>query len=113
VTRDLGVANLSVVNSQRPTAEFPVVARTCQISGRVQMVGFRAFVMGRARRLGVVGWVHNLPDGSVEALIQGPQSALDKLQLSLARGPAAAQVNGMVVLDVAPSSELCDFSLVP
>ena len=46
------------------------------IKGRVQMVGFRYFTRKKAQELGVNGWIKNLPDGDVEAVIEGEDSAV-------------------------------------
>jgi acylphosphatase len=62
------------------------------ITGRVQGVGYRAFVRRAARGLGLAGWVCNHPDGSVELLAEGPAAALDALECQLQQGPAAATV---------------------
>jgi acylphosphatase len=48
-------------------------------SGRVQGVFFRAFTRDNARKLGVRGWVRNLPDGRVEAVFEGPKDKVEKL----------------------------------
>ena len=48
-------------------------------SGRVQGVFFRAFTRDNARKLGVSGWVRNLPDGRVEAVFEGPREKVEKL----------------------------------
>lgn len=48
-------------------------------TGRVQGVGFRAFVSRAAIRLGLTGWVENLPDGSVAAELQGERADIDAL----------------------------------
>ncbi len=48
-------------------------------TGRVQGVGFRAFVSRAAMRLGLTGWVENLPDGSVAAELQGERADIDAL----------------------------------
>ncbi len=48
-------------------------------SGRVQGVFFRAFTKENAQRLGVNGWVRNLPDGRVEAVFEGPKDRVEKL----------------------------------
>ena len=60
--------------------------------GRVQGVGFRSFVAGRARHLGLTGWVHNRPDGSVEFVAEGTRSALETLMEAVRRGPPGARV---------------------
>ena len=72
-----------------------------RISGRVQGVGFRWFVREEARRLGLSGWVTNLPDGDVEVRAGGEGSSLDRLRRALEVGPTGAQVQ--VVSDVADS----------
>lgn len=67
-------------------------ARRFRVSGRVQGVGFRAFVVARARALALDGWVRNEPDGAVTVLAAGPPAALDRLAAELAQGPPAARV---------------------
>ncbi len=76
-----------------------------RICGRVQGVGFRAFVVRLARRLGVVGEVCNLPDGSVEVRAAGDPEALAKLEHGLAQGPPGARVTGVTAspLEAAPA----------
>ncbi len=64
----------------------------CIVRGRVQGVFFRAATEEEATRLGLTGWVRNLPDGSVECLAQGPQDRLDSLLAWLAHGPQTAKV---------------------
>jgi len=63
------------------------------ISGRVQGVGFRAFVERRARKCGVRGWVRNRRDGTVEALFIGDEPALRDMEASCRRGPSLAVVS--------------------
>lgn len=62
------------------------------VSGRVQGVGFRAFVRRRARELGLAGWVKNLPDGRVEVEAVGAEEALGELEQVLRQGPPASRV---------------------
>ena len=63
-----------------------------RISGRVQGVGFRWFVREEARRLGLSGWVANLPDGNVEVRAGGAGSSLERLRRALEVGPTGADV---------------------
>ena len=62
------------------------------IHGRVQGVWFRESMRREAERLGVTGWVRNTPDGSVEAVIQGPNTAVDTLIAWARIGPPQARV---------------------
>lgn len=65
------------------------------IRGRVQGVGFRAWTVGQARRLGLLGWVRNCPDGSVEVLASGPADILDRLATLCHAGPRLARVTAV------------------
>jgi acylphosphatase len=65
------------------------------VSGRVQGVGFRYAARHRARELGLTGYVRNLPDGRVEALVQGDQAKIDAFAQWLQRGPPLAQVDDL------------------
>src|SRR3546814_17582989 len=62
------------------------------ITGRVQGVGFRAAAVRQAHLLGVRGWVRNLEDGSVQALLQGPHDHVDRMLSWLHTGPPGARV---------------------
>ena len=64
-----------------------------RIRGRVQGVGFRWFAREEARRLGLSGWVTNLPSGDVEVAAGGELSSLLRLRRALAVGPAGADVS--------------------
>ncbi len=63
-----------------------------RIEGRVQGVGYRAFVEIRAAELGLTGWVRNRRDGSVEAVLQGPREAIEAMLADCREGPPAALV---------------------
>jgi len=63
------------------------------IQGQVQGVWFRESMRAEAERLGVTGWVRNAPDGSVEAVIQGPDTAVDTLIAWARIGPPQARVD--------------------
>ena len=65
------------------------------VSGRVQGVFFRGATAGEASRLGLAGWVRNLPDGRVEVLAEGERAALEALVRFCGRGPPAARVDRM------------------
>lgn len=70
-----------------------MATRGFRITGLVQGVGFRWFVRREARTRGLVGWVRNRPDGSVEVLVQGPEASIASLGTALARGPTGARVD--------------------
>lgn len=67
------------------------------ISGFVQGVGFRVFVRKKARRLGITGWVRNLSDGRVEALVQGEEEKLEELLKHVYKGSYFSQVKNVVI----------------
>jgi acylphosphatase len=67
------------------------------VRGRVQGVGFRYFVIDRARDLGLDGWVANEPDGSVRCRAEGERSLLDTLVAALWAGPSGAWVDDVAV----------------
>lgn len=63
------------------------------VSGRVQMVGFRAFVINRAGDAGLNGTVRNLPDGTVEAILEGAAHEVERMLELLRQGPRNARVD--------------------
>ena len=67
--------------------------RQVTIAGRVQGVGYRAWVEDRARALGVEGWVRNRRDGSVEAVFGGSRELVSEMIASCKRGPSSARVD--------------------
>jgi acylphosphatase len=85
----------------------PPVARRLLVQGRVQGVFFRASTARRAEAAGVVGWVRNLPDGRVEAWVEGPRDAVDDVERWIrGGGPPAARVDGVVAADVEPAGHV-------
>ena len=79
-----------------------------RVTGVVQGVGFRWFVRERAGRLGLAGWVRNLPDGSVEVVASGDQGQLDLLRGELQRGPRGAVIDALEPMSSAPDRPLKD-----
>jgi acylphosphatase len=69
-----------------------VTARRLVISGHVQGTGFRDWMVAQAEALGVSGWVRNRRDGSVEALIDGDEAAVEELLRACRLGPRLARV---------------------
>ncbi|MFZ5433836.1 MAG: acylphosphatase [Calditrichota bacterium] len=68
-------------------------------SGVVQGVCYRAFVWENALQIGVTGWVRNLPDGRVEAEIEGDRAAVNRLLDAMKVGPRMAHVTGVVITE--------------
>jgi acylphosphatase len=82
------------------------------VSGRVQGVWFRGATQARMRELGVAGWVRNLPDGRVEALIEGDDAKIEKALAFLRAGPPGARVEDVAVRDEPVTGELSGFAIV-
>jgi acylphosphatase len=68
-----------------------------RIIGRVQGVGFRAFVADEAQTRGLAGWVRNRADGSVDALIAGDGEIVDEMVAACRRGPYGARVEDLAI----------------
>lgn len=88
-----------------------ILAAHVFISGKVQGVGFRAATRNTARRLGLAGWVRNLPDGRVEAIFVGPRDTLERMIAWCHRGPRAAAVQHVSVEWTAPQAMLTGFKI--
>jgi acylphosphatase len=69
--------------------------RHATIRGRVQGVGYRAWVDHQARNHNLEGWVRNRRDGSVEALFAGPQDVVSEMVARCRRGPSTARVEAV------------------
>jgi acylphosphatase len=74
-----------------------MTVRRYRVRGRVQGVGFRFFALRAGRKLGLAGGVRNEADGSVTAVAEGADEALDELAVRLAAGPPASRVDGVEV----------------
>ena len=79
------------------------------VRGRVQGVCFRAGAAREGERLGVAGWVRNLADGRVEAVLEGEEADVARMLEWLRRGPALARVDGVEVTDEEPRGDLEGF----
>lgn len=84
-----------------------------RITGRVQGVGYRDWMLRNAGRAGVAGWVRNRRDGSVEAVLQGARVACDRLAYACVEGPAAAEVARVEIERCARDPTLRDFEPRP
>jgi acylphosphatase len=80
-----------------------VVSRRFVIGGRVQGVGFRWFTVEQADVEGLSGFVRNLPDGRVEAIVEGDAESVDRLERALRRGPRGARVDAFEVEPLEPA----------
>jgi acylphosphatase len=79
-----------------------VVARKFLIKGEVQGVGYRFFAQRAAARHQVVGYVRNCPDGTVEALVEGPMDSVEEFKNDLATGPQWAVVQQLEEIAIEP-----------
>lgn len=82
-----------------------------RITGRVQGVSFRAWALDEARELGLTGWVRNERDGSVSALLSGPDEAVSAMIERLHTGPPAARVTDVMVADARLEESPSDFAI--
>jgi acylphosphatase len=81
------------------------------VSGRVQGVFFRGATHAKMRALGVSGWVRNLPDGRVEAVVEGDDARVAEALVFLRRGPPHASVASVEVRDEPCTGEPGEFEL--
>ena len=82
------------------------------IRGRVQGVWFRGSTRREAFSLGLAGWVRNLPDGSVEAVVEGPEDRVRRLVSWCKTGPPAAKVSWVEEIREPWKGEFSDFDIV-
>ena len=88
-----------------------MAARHYRIRGRVQGVGYRYFALENALRLGVRGYVRNLPDGDVEAHAEGTEKILQKFHSALARGPSFSRVTEVIEEVAAVTQRYASFEI--
>lgn len=79
-----------------------VIRRRVRVRGRVQGVFFRDSARERAEAHGVAGWICNRPDGTVEAVLEGPPQAVERVLRFLRTGPPRASVEDVEVQEEDP-----------
>lgn len=99
-------------SGQLPAPGAPAACRAWRVYGRVQGVGFRAFVQRHARSLGLVGYARNMPDGSVEVLAEGSEASLEILLRRLKEGPRMARVSRVEEMEPPARRPRNDFLIV-
>jgi acylphosphatase len=83
------------------------------VSGRVQGVGFRIYVLGVARGLGVAGTVRNLGDGrSVETIAQADAPTMERFIAAVRQGPPGGLVTEYKTEEETPDTTLRGFEIV-
>lgn len=87
-----------------------VIRRRVKVHGRVQGVFFRDSTRERANAHGVAGWARNMPDGSVEAVLEGEPNAVERVVRFVQSGPSHAQVERVEVQEEDPEG-LSGFSI--
>ena len=87
------------------------IARRLFISGEVQGVGFRFFAQRSAARYQVRGYIRNLADGRVEALVEGSEKAVRSFTLDMAAGPIDSKVGQIEEIVLDPSGSYSTFRI--
>lgn len=90
-----------------------MIARRIIVRGCVQGVGFRYAMTGAAEACGVVGWVRNRIDGTVEVFVQGEAHAVERAIAWCRHGPPAARVTAVDVAEEPVTEECIGFSPRP
>lgn len=86
------------------------LARHLTIHGRVQGVFYRRWAVDTARELRLVGWIRNRHNGTVEAIVQGGETAVERFVTLAHEGPPTAAVEHIEVREVGPSGSLEAFA---
>lgn len=81
------------------------------VSGKVQGVNFRRYTQATAQKLGVYGWVRNLPSGSVEGCFEGDAGAVNSLLEWCRSGPPAGRVDNLEILEQNVFGGFTDFQI--
>jgi acylphosphatase len=83
-----------------------------RIEGRVQGVCFRDYTRQEAKKLGLTGWVKNMPDGSVEAVFQGSENDIEKMTKWLDSGSPHANVLSVQIRECYDDHHYPDFQIL-
>lgn len=89
------------------------IAVHVRVTGRVQGVAYRAWTQAAARGLGLNGWVRNRGDGSVEALLAGPEEAVNAMLTDMGEGPGSARVTDVFSDTADPALAPAGFEIRP
>jgi len=81
------------------------------VTGRVQAVGFRAFVEGKAHRLSLTGWVRNVGNDTVEAVAEGEKRRVEEFLMTVKQGPLGSRVDETRVESEPATGEFSEFSV--
>jgi acylphosphatase len=101
---------ISQLNPERRPESVKIKAHVI-VTGKVQGVFYRAETASKARRLGLTGWVRNLPDGRVEAIFEGEETNVQKIIDFCRRGPPNAYVVDVDVRRQECKDEFDDFTV--
>jgi acylphosphatase len=95
-----------------PTKKDIMLRAKLEIRGRVQGVGYRYFTQDMALKHGVNGWVKNLGNGNVAALIEGEQNAVERLIACCHQGPPRATVEHIEIIFTDFSGDFISFEIL-
>ncbi|WP_116599228.1 acylphosphatase [Primorskyibacter marinus] len=87
------------------------IARKARVMGQVQGVAFRAWTQAEAQKRDLHGWVRNNDDGSVSAMLIGPDDAVEEMLDRLRDGPGAAAVRDIEVEELPASPDISGFEI--
>src|SRR5690554_3123191 len=82
-----------------------------RVSGKVQGVGYRRWLHKKATAKGLTGWVRNVVDGSVEAILAGPAEAVEEVVNSMKTGPSRASVDFVRVRPIRATTNVSGFRI--
>lgn len=82
---------------------FTMKAVDVRVAGRVQRVGFRAYTKKNALMLGIKGYVENLDDGKVHAVLEGDEHQVDKMIELIRQGPSISEVRDIKIIEIGHS----------